>query len=126
MSQVPFFLFSRGIVSPTRVSQSLRGLLSIGIAALLLIAPFGLAPLSFNVSAQQISSSKPSARDHFVLYRNSAGEVACRTATLAEASELDKIDPSTQGLHPINHLQSDSLRAPDPHGPIAPRYLPQI
>src|SRR6266403_1604706 len=107
MLQVPFFYFRARLVSHPRVSQSLRGLLSIGIAALLLIAPLGFAPFRFTASAQKISSPKVSARKHFVLYQNPAGEVACRAATLAEASELDKIDPSTQGLHPINHRQSD-------------------
>src|SRR5882762_3664562 len=107
MLQVPFFYFRARLVSHPRVSQSLRGLLSIGIVALLLIAPLGLAPFRFTASAQQISSPKKSRLHHFVIYQTTAGEVACRAATLAEASELDKIDPSTQGLHPINHLQSD-------------------
>src|SRR5258706_2192611 len=107
MLQVPFFYFRARLVSHPRVSQSLRGLLSIGIAALLLIAPFGFASRGFTASGQKISGSKTSTLNHFVLYQNPAGEVACRAATLAEASELDKIDPSTQGLHPINHLQSD-------------------
>jgi hypothetical protein len=107
MLQVPFFYFRARIVSPTRVSEFLRGLMSIGVAALLLIAPFGFAPRSFNVSAQQISGSKTSARNHFILYQDTAGNVACRAATLAEASELDKGDTSIQGLQQINHLQSD-------------------
>src|SRR5258706_1017518 len=107
MLPAPFFYFRARIVPAMRVPQSLRGLVSIGIAALLLIAPFGFAPLSFNASAQKISSSKTSKLNHFVLYQNTAGEVACRAATLAEASELDKIDPSAQGLQQINHLQSD-------------------
>jgi len=107
MFQVPFFYFRARLVSHPRVSQSLRGLLSIGIAALLLIAPLGFAPFRFTASAQKISSPKVSARKHFVLYQNPAGEVACRAATLAEASELDKGDTSIQGLQQINHLQSD-------------------
>src|SRR6266404_1800546 len=107
MLQVPFFYFRARLVSHPRVSQSLRGLLSIGIAALLLIAPFGFAPFRFTASAQKISSPKVSARKHFVLYQNPAGEVACRAATPAEASELDKGDTSPKGLQQINHLQSD-------------------
>jgi len=107
MLQVPFFYFRARIVSPTRVSQSLRGLLSIGIAALLLIAPLGFAPRSFTASAQHISGSKTSKLNHFVLYQDADGEIACRAATLAEAGELDKVDTSTQGLQQINHLQSD-------------------
>src|SRR5258706_11297354 len=107
MLQVPFFYFRARLVSHPRVSQSLRGLLSIGIAALLLIAPLGFASRGFTASGQKISGSKTSTLNHFVLYQNPAGEVACRAATLAEASELDKIDTSPRGLQQINHLQSD-------------------
>src|ERR1700674_581399 len=107
MSQVPFFYFRARIVSQPRVSQFLHGLVSIGIAALLLISPFGLTPGGFTASAQKIAGSKTSKLNHFVLYQNPAGEVTCRAATLAEASELDKVNTSSQGLQPINHLQSD-------------------
>jgi len=87
--------------------QFLRGLLAFGIALLLLTAPLSLTPRSFTTRAQQISGSKPSGLNRFILYRNSAGEVACRAATPAERTQFDSINPSSQGLQPINHLQSD-------------------
>ncbi len=109
MLHVP--LFSIGTparITPNRiVSQFLRRLVAMGIAALLLIAPLSLAPRSFSVRAQETSGSKPSGLNHFVLYQNSSGEVVCRAATPAEGSQLDNINPSSQGLQLINHLQSD-------------------
>jgi hypothetical protein len=104
MLQAPFFYFGppARITSQRGVSQFLRGLMAIGIAALLL-----LAPLSFTANSQQSSGSKASGFKHFVLYQNAAGEVVCRAATRAEGSQLDSINPSSQGLKPINHLQSD-------------------
>ncbi len=109
MLHVPlsFFGLPARITSDRGVSRYVRGLLAIGIAALLLIAPLSLAPRSFTVSAEQVSGSKPTGLKHFVLYQNAAGEVVCRAATLAEANELDKVDTSTQRLQQINHLQSD-------------------
>src|SRR5260370_29891795 len=99
-----FFGLPARITSKRGVSRYVRGLLAIGIAALLLIVPLSLAPRSFAVSAEQISGSKPTGLNHFVLYQNADGEVVCRAATLAEASELDKVDTSTQRLQRINHL----------------------
>jgi len=109
MLHVPlsFLGLSARITSNRGVSRYVRGLLAIGIAALLLIAPLGLARVGFTASAQKISGSKTSTLNHFVLYQNTVGEVACRAATLSEAGELDKIDPSTQRLQQINHVQSD-------------------
>jgi hypothetical protein len=109
MLHVPLsrFGFAARMTSTRVVSQFLRRLAAIGTAALLLIAPLGLTSGGFTARAQQISSTKPSGRKHFVLYQNPAGEVACRAATLAEAGELDKVDTSTQRLRQINHLQSD-------------------
>jgi hypothetical protein len=95
------------LTSNRGVSRYVRGLLAIGIAALLLLAPLSLAPRSFTVSAEQVSGSKPTGLNHFVLYQNADGEVVCRAATPAEGSQLDSINPSSRGLQQINHLQSD-------------------
>jgi hypothetical protein len=110
MLHVPLsrFGFAARMTSPRIVSRSLRGLMAMGIAGLLLISPLGLAaPFGFTASAEQSSDSKASRFNHFVLYRDSAGEVVCRAATLAESNQLDKINPSNQRLQPINHLPSD-------------------
>lgn len=100
MLPVPLFCFKAQ--AQTASHRYFSGVLAIGLAALLLFAP-----LCFSVSAQQISGSKASGFKHFVLYQNAAGEVVCRVATRAEGSQLDSINPSSQGLKPINHLQSD-------------------
>src|SRR5258706_1747795 len=109
MLHVPLsrFGFAARITSPRIVSQRLRRLVAVGIAALLLAAPLGLASLSFSVRAQEASGSKPSGLNHFLLYQDSSGEVVCRTATPAEGIQLDKINPANQRLQQINHLTSD-------------------
>src|SRR5258706_9113422 len=98
MLHVPLsrFGFAARITSPRIVLQSLRCLVAVGIAALLLIAPVGLTSWGFTARAPQISSTKPSGRKYFVLYQDPAGEVACRAPTLSDAGQLDKIDTSTQ------------------------------
>jgi hypothetical protein len=59
----------------------------------------------------------PSDNDHFLLYQDENGDTVCREATLAEARELDKINPTD--LRPINHLDAIS-----PKGVVRAEDLP--
>jgi hypothetical protein len=56
--------------------------------------------------------------DHFVLYRGENGDTVCREATLAEAQELDRIQPTD--LRQINHLDQPILK-----GGVRSEDLPQ-
>ena len=83
-------------------SHILRAALGLSLAVLFLLAPF-----AFPTSAQSVSSPKETGFDYFVIYQNTAGDLVCRGATPAERRDFDRIDPSTQNLRPINHLQAD-------------------
>lgn len=112
MHQFPPFRFGQNRSTPlaAQLKYCIRGAVAMGLAAFLF-----LSPLSFLVSAQQPDSptaQEPdspkgsSSRDHFILYRNAAGEVACREATLEERRRMDIVNP--KGLRQINHLERDS------------------
>ena len=109
MLHIPLFNSGQPVRTTSNrvVSKFLGRLVAIWIAALLLIVPLSLNPRDFTASAEQISGSKASGLNHFVLYQSASGEVVCRAATLDEGSQLDSINPSNQGLQQINHLQSD-------------------
>ncbi|MDX6696051.1 MAG: hypothetical protein QOF02_3654, partial [Blastocatellia bacterium] len=81
--------------------------LALALAALLL-----LAPLSFNVSAQQTTASPKTAftqdGDFFMLYQNAAGDVVCRSATPELRRQLRSVDTTRLGLHPLNHFERES------------------
>lgn len=51
--------------------------------------------------------TKPGTSNDFVIYTRLDGVTVCRDATQGESRELDRINPSTQGLHPINHLAGE-------------------
>ena len=87
-----------------------HGVLALGFAALLF-----LAPLSLQVSAQQpASGSKMPEGDQFILYQNPDGELVCREATMAERHEMRQFNPKL--LHQITHLQSISYLQTTPLG----------
>jgi len=56
--------------------------------------------------------------DHFVLYRGENGDTVCREATLAEAQDLDRIQPTD--LKQVNHLDQPILK-----GGVRSEDLPQ-
>jgi hypothetical protein len=94
------------VVSKSCLVHPLRGILALGLASLLF-----LAPLSFNVSAEQLdsgsnSSSKMPAGDEFILYQDANGDVVCREAT---AEEIPETDANPKGLRQINHLEPNSF-----------------
>jgi hypothetical protein len=97
MLKFPQIRFRVMKTSPRRFIPRLRGVLSVGLAVLLFVAP-----LSLTSSGQQSGVPKLPKGEHFVFYRDANGEFACREATLAEALDLDQIEP--QGLRQINHL----------------------
>ncbi len=77
----------------------LRGVISLSLAILLLIAP-----LSFPVSGHPASSSsKSDDRDYYTIYQLPNGETVCREATPQERIELERIQPS--GLRQVTHVQ---------------------
>ena len=97
-------------MTESHLVKSARCLLAMILGSLLF-----LAPLSFNVSAAEPDSgSKAPARETFILYQDTTGEMVCREATLAEQREMQEVDP--KGLRPINHLQSDSFQQTTPGG----------
>ena len=87
----------------------LRQILAVSLALIVF-----LPTLVLSVSAHAPLDT-PSDTDHFLLYQDANGDTVCRVATLAEARELDKINPTD--LRPINHLDAISskggLRAED-------------
>jgi Bacterial pre-peptidase C-terminal domain/Domain of unknown function (DUF4214) len=93
--------------SDTGFSKLFRDVMALGLAALLFFAP-----LAFNASAQQATYSSKTAfsqdGDYFVLSQNAAGEVVCRTATMAQRSEMKRVGAARLGLHPINHFERES------------------
>ena len=83
-------------------SHILRGALAIGLVVMFLFASLGSTS-----SAEQLSNPEGSEFKYFILYQGPDGDLVCRGATLAEKGEFDRIDPSTQRLRPINHLEAD-------------------
>jgi Calx-beta domain-containing protein/uncharacterized protein DUF4214 len=77
------------------------------ILALFLVLIVFLPTLVLSVSAHAPLDTS-SDNDHFLLYQDANGDTVCREATLAEAQELDKINPTD--LRPINHLDAISTK----------------
>jgi hypothetical protein len=77
------------------------------ILALSLVLIVFLPTLAMSVSAHAPLDTS-SDQDHFLLYQDANGDTVCREATLSEARELDKINPTD--LRPINHLDAISSK----------------
>lgn len=96
--------------------KSLRSVVSLSLAAFLLVAPLSFIDAEQVVfgqtgSGQQDSSGSgksPSSRDFFIFYQDAAGNFACRDATPEEAREMNKTNP--RGLKQINHLDDYSQK----------------
>ncbi|HMH41941.1 MAG TPA: NF038122 family metalloprotease, partial [Pyrinomonadaceae bacterium] len=57
--------------------------------------------------APQDPDGAKSNRRHFTIYRNEAGEIACRSATADEIREREGANPEKSGLRRINHFELD-------------------
>ena len=82
--------------------HSCRQILALGLVLIVF-----LPTLVLSVSAYAPLDT-PSDKDNFLLYQDANGDTVCREATLSEARELDKINPTD--LRPINHLDAISTK----------------
>jgi hypothetical protein len=90
----PFRFSSRK--SKQQALSRFRRCLGLGLAVLLIGAPYCLS-----LSAETGFEFKSAGHEHFVLYQNANGELACREASPLERSVLERAN--TTGLRPINH-----------------------
>ena len=103
------FSFSGPAASPLNVYRKM-------LAVALTVVVF-LPALAWTARANTPVDSS-SEYDHFVLYRGENGDTVCREATLAEAQDLDRIQPTD--LRQINHLDQPILK-----GVVRSEDLPQ-
>ena len=82
-----------------------RKILALTLAGILFLPALTLI-VSANAPVPPPPLETPTENDHFLLYRGANGDTVCRTATAAEAIELDKI--KSADLRPINHLEQTS------------------
>ena len=91
------------------------------LLATTLILAFFLPTLTLTVAAHDEPADVTFEPQHFVIYTNSKGELACRRATVLEANELEKIKPTN--LSPINHLSAGSVKQQGIQATALPQHL---